>query len=107
MDYIEFTDGPGFREVNDMVIKVEENPEGFRGINKFIAKNGEGHRGKIIAIHSNKKEAIVLAMNSSCKKHDGVVWGKLYLIREDSSEEWPRVVKGANSIPNTKNWEIL
>lgn len=90
-----------------MSIKVGENPEGIKGINKFIAKNGEGHRGKIVALSKDKMEAIILSMNTSCNRKDGVVWGHLYLIREDNPEEFPKVIEGVNSIPNTDEWKML
>lgn len=87
-----------------MPIRHNENPEGVSGVNKFLAKSGDGLRGKILAINIDKREAIVLSMNSSMK--GDVKWGKLYLIRETDQNEWPRVVKPVDAIPDNKQWVI-
>jgi len=90
-----------------MSIEIGENPEGFKGINKFIAQNGEGHRGKVVAIKTDKSEAIILAMNTSLVEEGGVKWGKLYLVKEVSIDQYPQVIKTVNGVPNTEEWEIL
>ena len=90
-----------------MAIEIGQNPEGVKGINKFIARSGEGHRGKIIALHESKKRAIVLSMNTSFEKKGGVVWGKLYLVEEENPDEYPKVVEGVSSVPNSEEWTVV
>lgn len=85
------------------MIKIGENPEKTKGINKFIGTDGEGHRGIIIARKSNKKEAIILAETSGTT----VEWGNLYLIKEHEADHYPVVVKRVMRIPNESGWKIL
>jgi len=87
-----------------MPIRVGENPEGIRGLNKFITTDGEGHRGVILAISRNSKEAIVLALNGS--RTGSVKWGELYLLREQDDKSYPKVVKKVDCIPPDGNWKI-
>ena len=88
-------------------IRVGDNPEGDPKINKFIdSKTNEGLRGKLIALKDNKKQAIVLAMNSSFGK-GGVKWGELHLVEEKDPDQFPFTKKKVNSIPNTKDWNIV
>ena len=92
-----------------MPIEVGDCPEGLPNINKFIAISGEGHRGKIIAIHKNKKKAIVLAMNDSFANKDdgGVLWGEMYLVKEIDPDEYPEVVKRVIKVPSSEDWQIV
>ena len=85
------------------MIKIGTNPENVKGINKFIGKDNEGYRGKIIALHKNKKEVIILAMNSGTK----VKWGKLYHVVETNPKEYPVVKSLVMEIPNYSDWEII
>lgn len=87
------------------MIHKGDNPENDIRLNKFIAPHGDGVRGILIALHTDKKQAIILAMNSSLK--GDVKWGEMYLVKEDSPEEYPKVVRRIGSIPNTKSWKIL
>lgn len=88
-----------------MAIAVGENPEGLPGVNKFIAKSGDGQRGRILALHRDRTKAIVLAMNNSRKKD--VQWGRFYLVREQDSAQYPRVVRRVTAIPDSDEWEIV
>jgi len=87
------------------MIKIGLNPENAEGINKFIAKSGDGQRGKIIAIHKNKKEAVILAMNSSTK--GDVLFGHFYNIKEEDEGNYPVVIKEVYFIDNVKGWMII
>lgn len=86
------------------MIEIGENPENTKGINKFIAKSGDGQRGKIIAMHKNKKEAIILAMNSSCK--GDVKWGHFYHVEEKQDGNYPVVVKEVHFV-DAENWSMV
>jgi len=87
------------------MIKIGENPQNIEEINKFIAKSGDGLRGKIIALKQGNKQAIILAMNSSLKKD--VIWGNLYLIKEKNLNEYPVVIERITNVPYSKNWKII
>lgn len=88
-----------------MVIKIGASPENDGLYNKFIAPCGDGQRGRIVALHKNKEEAIILALNSNVK--NDVCVGSLYLIKEYNSEHYPIVVKKVNCVPNFEEWEIV
>jgi hypothetical protein len=86
------------------MIRLGENPEGYKGVNKFLSPEGEGVRGVIIALHVDRKQAIVLALNST---FDGSIeWGKLYLVKEKNPDEYPRVIRQVDSVPNVKSWKV-
>ena len=87
------------------MIDIGDNPEKKEGINKFIAPCGEGQRGKIIAIHKSKKEAVILAMNDSLK--GDVQWGHFYHIREEKKDTYPVVIKEVYFVDNNKEWGII
>ncbi len=87
-----------------MTIKVGDNPQNLKGINKFLSGN-EGLRGRLIAIHKNEKEAIILCLNNSF--NGSVEWGKLYLIKETNPKNYPEMIKKVSSIPTTEDWLIL
>ncbi len=86
-------------------INVGDNPQHTPKLNKFIAKSGDGLRGKLLARTTNGKRGIILAQNSS---FDGdVKWGKLYEVVERKPTEYPVVKKEVMKIPDTKDWELL
>ena len=85
------------------MIKIGDNPEKTKGINKFIGQDGEGYRWKIIALHKSRKEAIILAMNTGTK----IRWGKIYHITEDNPKEYPQVKSLVLRVPNSPDWEII
>jgi hypothetical protein len=86
------------------MIQIGENPEGDQHVNKFLSTEGEGMRGVIIAIRIDSKQAIVLALNSA---FDGSVeWGKLYLVEEKKTDEYPRIKRQVDSVPNVKSWKV-
>ena len=72
-----------------MVIKIGDNPEGRRGWNKYIEKNGVGWRGRIVAFKEGHKEAIL----KGDSRH------KLILVKEINPYQYPEVVKGVSKIP--------
>ena len=86
------------------MIKIGDNPEGSKGVNKFIAPCGEGQRGVVIAMKKGKKEAIILAKNSSTTRD--VLWGRTYLVKEDNPKRYPIVVS-ESYVPDTPEWKIL
>lgn len=88
-----------------MVIRIGDNPQGLAGINKFIAKSGDGMRGTLIALHSSGKKAIVLAMNTSIA--NDVEWGNQYLIEEKKPDQYPIVVRRVSSIPDSPGWKVI
>ena len=92
-----------------MPIKIGDNPEQVPGVNKFIAECGEGHRGKVIALHKSKKKAIILAMNTSIEGRDegGVLWGELYLVAETDPDNYPEVVERVTAVPFSEDWQIV
>jgi hypothetical protein len=92
-----------------MPIEVGDCPEGLPNINKFIAICGEGHRGKVIALHKSKKKAIILAMNNSIAEKDegGVLWGEMYLVEETNPDEYPKVVERVTEVPFSEDWQIV
>ena len=92
----------------ERMIKIGDCPERTKGVNKFIAKPpcNEGLRGVIIALHKSKKEAIILAKNSTLDNKT-VKWGSLYLVREPNSTSYPIVIKQVSVIPNKKEWTVL
>jgi hypothetical protein len=88
------------------MIEIGENPEKTPNINKFIAKSGDGMRGRVIAIRkSTRKSAIVLALNTSIAKD--VMWGKFYLVREVTEGEYPVVFRQVRQIPDKPDWEVV
>ena len=89
------------------MIKIRENPEKNKGINKFIdSKTHEGLRGKILAIHISGKKAIILATNQTCD-NKSVLWGKLYLIEEFDPNKYPITKAKVDEIPNNKQWRMV
>lgn len=85
------------------MIEIGENPEKIKGINKFIGQDGDGYRGKLIAIHKDKKRAIILAENSGSK----VDWGNFYLVAEKKAHEWPIVIAKISCVPNEEGWKVV
>jgi len=88
------------------LIRIGENPQGKEGINKFLTRTEhEGLRGKILALNKDKTKAIILCLNTSfdcdCQ------WGRLYLIEEVDSEQYPLVVGVVDSIPPQEGWETV
>jgi len=92
-----------------MPIKIGDNPEQAPSVNKFIAACGEGHRGKVIALHKSKKKAIILAMNTSIegRAEGGVLWGELYLVAETDPDNYPEVVERVTAVPFSEDWQIV
>lgn len=88
----------------EMPIQIGENPEDDQKMNKFISPDGEGQRGVVLALSKDRKEAVILALNSSTT--GSVEWGKLYLVRESNPANYPKVMKRVSEIPNTKAWRI-
>ena len=86
-------------------INVGDNPQKTPKLNKFIAKSGDGLRGKLLARTINGKRGIILAQNSSFA--GDVKWGKLYEVVEKKPTEYPVVKQEVKKIPDTKNWEML
>lgn len=87
------------------MIRKGDNPEKGNKYNKFIAKSGDGQRGVLLALNEDKTQAIIVAMNSSCT--GDVEWGKMYMVTETDSRNYPVVEKQVNSIPNDKGWAIV
>ncbi len=86
------------------MIKIGENPEHNPKLNKFIAKSTDGQRGVILALHKNKKQAIILALN--CSVAGDVKWGKLYLVKETKPGAYPTVAEEVYNIPDKGGWTI-
>lgn len=93
-----------------MTIRVGEHPDtdrdGSTGHNKFLGLRGEGHRGVVLALRTDQRQAILLAKTASHDPEDGVVWGRLYLVDEEDAEHWPHVVKQVDSVPDSTEWRI-
>lgn len=87
------------------MIKYGENPHGHKGINKFIAKSGDGINGKLLSVNNKLNEGVILALNTSLKKD--VIWGKLYHVKEIRKDEYPQVISIISSVPNTSDWNII
>lgn len=111
------------------MIKIGDNPEGVKGINKFLC-GSEGLRGVIIATHPSKKKAIIKSLDDSIIRYSkkemlavadhfnmdkdqlkiitentkrgatvSVKQGGEYLISEISKDRYPIVLKQVRSIP--------
>lgn len=89
------------------MIRIGTNPEGIPGINKFLGKRREGHRGVIIARRLDGKQAIILSMTESSVPEDGVRWGHFYLVEETNHEHYPRVVRQVHAVPDRTDWKIV
>ena len=107
-----------------MPIQAAQSPEGMQfyavGVNKFLGRGDhrdceeghvglcgpEGHRGLLLARHTSGKEAVVLALTTSLSPGDGVRWGRLYLIREDRDDQYPRLVKRITMVPDGAEWDL-
>lgn len=87
-----------------MPIQIGENPEGDPRMNKFISPEGEGQRGVVLALSRDRKQAVIIALNSSTT--GSVEWGRLYLVREGDPSHYPRVVKRVLEIPNADGWHV-
>ena len=108
------------------MIRKGDSPEGT--MNKFIDRDGDGHRGILVAVSENRTKGIVIAVTSTfasngerkkimeqlvggpvtdCEKEfDGIVTaGKLYLVSETDSKSYPMVVKQVTEVP--EDFEIL
>ena len=75
-----------------MTIEKGDSPQND-GSNKFIAKNGDGHRGTLIAISPDGKEGII----------DGITrgfGGSRILVKEVNAKEYPRFVRNTSTIPD-------
>lgn len=72
-----------------MAIKIGENPEGAKGINKYIETDGDGWRGVIIALNKDHTEAII----------KGDSRGGLLLVREDDPKNYPIAIRTVKKIP--------
>lgn len=81
-----------------MTIKKGDSPEKNGVLNKFIAKGGEGQRGLLLAVNKEGDTGVMLATNSSLDKR-GVVWGLMYLVREDDPNSYPKQVRKIDRIP--------
>ena len=87
------------------MIIVGENPEAAIGVNKFIAPDGEGLRGVVIALKQGGKEAVVVAQNSSTT--GAVTWGCLYRVQEVDADQYPQVVEQVDCVPNSTGWTMV
>ena len=107
------------------MIRKGDSPEGT--MNKFIDKDGDGHRGILVAVSENRTKGVVIAVTSTfasngerkkimeqlvgdsvtdCEEFDGIVTtGKLYLVSETDSKSYPMVVKQVTEVP--EDFEIL
>ncbi len=88
----------------EMLIQIGENPAGDPRMNKFISPEGEGQRGVVVALSKDRKQAVIIALNSSTTGSVG--WGKFYLVRESDPANYPKVVKRVLEIPNTESWHV-
>jgi hypothetical protein len=92
-----------------MTIESGQSPETGRGsnLNKFVdAKNGEGHRGKVLAVSPDGKRAIMHALTQGFTA-DGVQYGQDYWVDEVNPNEWPVVDRphaASEGIP--KDWTL-
>lgn len=88
------------------MIIIGETPEKNIFHNKFIAPQGEGLRGRIIAMHKSKKQAIIVCTTSAF--NDDIKYGDKCLVMEVTKDNWPLFVKKINGLPHTdnpNNWE--
>lgn len=108
------------------MIKKGDSPEGIA--NKFIGKDGDGHRGVLVAVSENQTKGIIIAITSTFTSHkerkkayerltghpanipkpefDGIIFaGKFYLVSETIPENYPMVVKQVTEVP--EDFEIL
>lgn len=52
------------------------------GVTKFLAKDGEGHRGVIVGFSDDKKQATIYGLT-------GEFSGKVINVKETNPAEWP------------------
>jgi len=98
-----FTKGKGkgkkFIPTTRKKIAIGDNPEGDKIHNKFIdPKNGDGHRGVIIAVNKKRTEAILEAKTTSMTG-GRVKEGKLFHVKEKNPEQYPEIIKEVKEIP--------
>ena len=72
-----------------MTIQIGENPEGRKGINKYIEINGEGWRGRIVAFNKDFTQAILRGDSRD----------NLILVKEQKPTEYPQAVRSIIKIP--------
>jgi hypothetical protein len=60
-------------------------------ITKFIAKNGDGHKGLIFSIRDGGKSAILVGLT-------GDYYGKFVVVLENNPDQWPIEQKVFNNI---------
>ena len=72
-------------------------------MNKFIDKNGSGHRGVLLALSGDGKQAIIEAKTNSFESElaeGGIVKaGNMYMVIETNPGQYPIVVKKTKTIP--------
>jgi hypothetical protein len=95
---------PGFRP-----FERGRSPGEINGTNKFLGRGSdefgsEGHRGFLLAKHSDGKRGIVLATTTSFVPADSVVAGRLYEVAQAREHEVPRVVRRVLSVPRGDDW---
>ena len=80
------------------MIKQYENPEGIDAkTNKFIASNGDGLRGQLLALSQDQKEGIILSHTTSIA--GAVKWGRMYHVKEVDPGQYPLAIKEVSQIP--------
>lgn len=73
-----------------MTIKIGDNPQGLKWVNKYIETNGDGWRGVIKAFNKDHTEAIIIGDSRP---------SKLILVKEYNPEQYPFVVRIVEKIP--------
>lgn len=84
---------------NNMVIKIGDDPQGRKDLNKYLEENSDGScdgwRGTVLAFNKDHTEAII----------DGSSREGLLLVKEINPNEYPRFVKVVKEIPT--GWELV
>lgn len=90
----------------------DNDPPESHGLNKFLGKGSEGHRGLLLSRSQDGQQGIVLALTQSLNQtEDGVLVGRLYLVEEHNADEWPRMLNQVDSAfpshDGPANWELV
>ena len=102
------------------MITPKDSPEGI--LNKFMDRDGDGHRGKLVAVSKDKTSGIIIAKTSAfaskeerqkCMEQligvsvqiyypefDGIVSAEnMYLVSEAEHGSYPMVVRQVKNVP--------
>lgn len=78
------------------MIRLDDNPEGHDGLNKYLGRDGTGQHGHCIAIRDDGKQALLKGLS----EHPG----RILLVQERAEGHWPWFIRFWDEDLPTVGW---